>query len=153
PAAIRDDGILAPTAWKTPATRLRGALRARTEKAGDLKLQVTPAPLAFTISSARGERIQELRIDSATGAGSFDIGSVPLLGLGEGGPQFDRRGANDRMRSGQGGYQLATHGGRVPIAWVIGTGGWAIFFHQPYGAFDLTGPEGKFQVMPPVPPR
>ena len=48
------------------------------------------------------------------------------------------------MRSGQGGYKLATHGGRVPIPWVIGTSGWAVFFHQPFGTFDFTGAKGKF---------
>jgi alpha-glucosidase/alpha-D-xyloside xylohydrolase len=48
------------------------------------------------------------------------------------------------MRSGQGGYKLATHGGRVPIPLVIGTEGWAIFFHQPSGTFDFTGEKSKF---------
>ncbi len=48
------------------------------------------------------------------------------------------------MVSGQGGYKLATHGGRVPIPWIISTSGWAIFFHQPYGTFDFTGERGKF---------
>ena len=49
-----------------------------------------------------------------TGAFTFHLGDGPVLGLGEGGPQFDRRGSADRMRSGQGGYRLRTHGGRVP---------------------------------------
>jgi alpha-glucosidase/alpha-D-xyloside xylohydrolase len=48
------------------------------------------------------------------------------------------------MRSGQGGYQLRSHGGRVPIPWVIGTSGWAMFFHQPFGTFDFTGAESSF---------
>ena len=75
---------------------------------------------------------------------TFVTGSAPLLGLGEGGPQFDRRGSVDRMRSGQGGYQLRTFGGRVPIQWLVGTGGWAMFLHAPYGTFDFTGAESKF---------
>ena len=45
----------------------------------------------------------------------------------------------DAMRNGQGGYQLRTHGGRVPIQWLVGTDGWGLFIHQPLGAFDLTG--------------
>jgi alpha-glucosidase/alpha-D-xyloside xylohydrolase len=49
------------------------------------------------------------------------------------------------MRSGQGGYQLRTHGGRVPIPWIIGTGGWALFFHHPFGTFDFTGSVGRFE--------
>ena len=144
PAAIPDDGILAPTAWKNPVTRLHGAVRAQTVKAGDLKIQVAPDPLSFTILTANGETVQQLKIDRTTGVVSFATGSAPLLGLGEGGPQFDRRGLADRMRSGQGGYQLRTHGGRVPVPWIVGTAGWAIFIHQPYGSFDFTGPESKF---------
>lgn len=53
------------------------------------------------------------------------------------------------MRSGQGGYELATHGARVPVQWLVGTEGWAMFIHQPVGAFDLTGAEGRF--IPVVP--
>jgi alpha-glucosidase (family GH31 glycosyl hydrolase) len=49
------------------------------------------------------------------------------------------------MRGGQEGYELRTHGGRVPIPWLIGTSGWAMFFHQPFGTFDLSGAGGKFQ--------
>ena len=75
---------------------------------------------------------------------SFILPTGPLLGLGEGGPQFDRKGIADKMIIGQGGYHLATHGTRAPVQWLIGTDGWAMFIHQPYGAFDLTGPEGKF---------
>jgi alpha-glucosidase (family GH31 glycosyl hydrolase) len=48
------------------------------------------------------------------------------------------------MISGQGGYKLATHGGRVPIPWIIGTSGWALFFNQPFGTFDFTGSRSKF---------
>ena len=48
------------------------------------------------------------------------------------------------MVSGQGGYRLHTHGGRVPIPWLIGTAGWAMFIHQPFGTFDFTGPRSKF---------
>jgi len=48
------------------------------------------------------------------------------------------------MRSGQGGYQLRTHGGRVPVPWIIGTSGWALFIPHPLGTFDFTGAESKF---------
>ena len=65
--------------------------------------------------------IQRILVDEQEGTVSFIIGNTALLGLGEGGPQFDRRGSIDAMRSGQGGYRLATHGGRVPVPWIIGT--------------------------------
>jgi alpha-glucosidase/alpha-D-xyloside xylohydrolase len=87
--------------------------------------------------------VQQLRLDEESGELSFLTGDKPLLGFGEGGPQFDRRGAVYSNRNGQGGYQLRTHGGRVPVQWLIGTGGWAMFIHRPVGAFDLTASEGR----------
>src|SRR6185369_5271690 len=52
---------------------------------------------------------------------SFLLSTGPMLGLGEGGPQFDKKGTADAMINGQGGYRLATHGTRAPIQWLIGT--------------------------------
>ena len=67
----------------------------------------------------------------------FLLPKGPLLGLGQGGPQFDRKGQTDRMRNGQGGYQLQTHGARSPIQWLVGTDGWGMFIHQPAGRLRL----------------
>jgi alpha-glucosidase/alpha-D-xyloside xylohydrolase len=97
------------------------------------------------VQARDGRVVQELSSDPATGVLSFQLGEGPLLGLGQGGPQFDRRGHFDRMGSGQGAYQLATHGARVPVQLAIGVSGWAMYIHQPLGAFDLTGKEGRFQ--------
>ena len=118
-------------------------------RAGNLRVRASSNPLAFAISIAGGLEIQTFSVDRATGIVSFATGESPLLGLGEGGPQFDRRGSIDTMVSGQGGYKLETHGGRVPIPWLISTAGWAIFFHQPFGTFDFTGTQTKFH--PPSP--
>ena len=106
---------------------------------------MSQSPLVFTISTLKGRQIQRLKIEPASGVVSFATGNSPLLGLGEGGPQFDRRGSTDGMASGQGAYRLATHGGRVPIPWIISTEGWAMFIHQPFGAFDFTGPQSTFR--------
>ncbi len=144
PIEPASDGSLEERSWPAPAVKLRGAVREQTFKMGLVQVKVTPSPLTFAIQTASGELVQELKIDGDTGAMGFSTGSAPILGLGEGGPQFDRRGSTDRMRSGQGGYQLRTHGGRVPIPWVIGTSGWALFFHQPFGTFDFTGAESSF---------
>jgi alpha-glucosidase/alpha-D-xyloside xylohydrolase len=149
PAEVPSDGSLVEQAWPAPAATLR-ADRERIVKLGAMKVKVAPAPLTFGVETASGELVQQLKIDSETGAVTFCTGSGPILGLGEGGPQFDRRGSTDRMRSGQGGYQLRTHGGRVPIPWLIGTSGWAIFFHQPFGTFDFTGPESSFRPASPA---
>jgi alpha-glucosidase/alpha-D-xyloside xylohydrolase len=132
------------TAWGTSVATLRGDLKTQKIKCGNIEVLFSPSPLSCTITTSEGQTIQQLSIDEDSGAVSFQTGDSPLLGLGEGGPQFDRRGSTDRMRSGQGGYHLATHGGRVPIPWIIGTSGWAMFFHQPFGTFDFTGAQSKF---------
>jgi alpha-glucosidase (family GH31 glycosyl hydrolase) len=142
-SAIPTNGSLVQESWGSP-TKLR------TPPAGEIavggcRLAISLDPVRITIRSERGVTIQQLDWDAKTGQLSFLTGNSPLLGLGEGGPQFDRRGSVDRMKSGQGGYKLATHGGRVPIPWIIGTDGWAMFIHQPFGTFDFTSPLCKFQ--------
>jgi alpha-glucosidase (family GH31 glycosyl hydrolase) len=144
---VPDDGALVQPSWGEPVAKLRGGA-ARTARCGELTVDFTPEPLALTVRDGN-TTVQRLEIDAATGAMSFLTGATPLLGLGEGGPQFDRRGDQDRMRSGQGGYRLGTHGGRVPIPWLIGTSGWALFIHHPFGAFDLTGETGRFEPAAP----
>jgi alpha-glucosidase (family GH31 glycosyl hydrolase) len=145
-ASIPTDGSLTQTSWGVPIQQLRGDVRAQTIRSGNLNINidVSSETVSFTIRTANGETVQQLKVEQESGMVSFETGKSPLLGLGEGGSQFDRRGSTDAMRSGQGGYQLATHGGRVPIPWLIGTSGWAMFIHQPFGTFDFAGPEGKF---------
>jgi alpha-glucosidase/alpha-D-xyloside xylohydrolase len=144
PAPVANDGSLVQATWGPPIAKLRGALKPQTVHAGDVRIQIAPDPLSFTVQNAQGQTIQQLTVNRETGELSFHTGDAPLLGLGEGGPQFDRRGDVDQMRSGQGGYNLRLFGGRVPIPWIIGTQGWAMFIHQPYGRFDFSGPESKF---------
>jgi alpha-glucosidase (family GH31 glycosyl hydrolase) len=115
----------------------------RSARAGNLVVSVRENPLAIRVADRTGRLVQNLDVDGATGAITFDSGKAPLLGFGEGGPQFDRRGSTDAMRNGQGAYRLRTHGGRVPIQWVVGTEGWALFIHQPLGAFDLSSARGR----------
>src|SRR5512146_1297645 len=147
-----DDGSLTREADGKPAARVASPEAARSVRSGDLTITVSPEPLTIQVRDTRDNRlVQQLRVDPA-GAVFFNLGDAPVLGFGEGGQQFDRRGAVDPMRSGQGGYRLRTHGGRVPIQWLIGTGGWAMFIHQPYGSFDLSGAEGRFDAQgAPVP--
>ncbi|MGH9780899.1 MAG: TIM-barrel domain-containing protein, partial [Candidatus Acidiferrales bacterium] len=146
---IPTDGSLVRESWAAPVAKMRGVSSARTVKCGDVNVRIASSPLSFTVESPSGEQIQKIQVDADTGNVSFVTGDSPILALGEGGPQFDRRGSMETMRSGQGGYKLATHGGRVPIPWLIGTSGWAMFIHQPFGTFDFTGPESKFQPKSP----
>lgn len=140
---IPDDGSLVARSWPEPTARFQTLAGPQTVRAGNLTVRVSPNPMTIAVSARDGRAVQQLGFDPETGALTFQLGDGPLLGLGEGGPQFDRRGSTDRMRSGQGGYQLRTHGGRVPIAWLVGTDGWALFIHHPLGTFDFTGSGGR----------
>jgi len=119
-------------------------------KLGQLSASITTSPVLLKVSDGRDRTVQEISIDPQ-GVVEFLVGDAPLLGFGEGGAQFDRRGNVDAMRNGQGGYRLQTHGGRVPVQWLIGTEGWGLFIHQPFGAFDLSGPKGKLTAQAPLP--
>lgn len=143
--AIPLDGSLAHTSWGAPPQKLQSDSPAKEFQAGNLQVHVSQTPVVFTISTLKGRQIQRLKIEAGSGAVFFATGNSPLLGLGEGGPQFDRRGSTDSMASGQGAYRLATHGGRLPIPWIISTEGWAMFIHQPFGTFDFTGPQSTFR--------
>src|SRR5215475_6972860 len=143
PQPLPHDGSLAQRTWSPPAARITSLTRARQARCGDLVVKLTPDPLTIRVEAKNGRLVQELRPDPQTGALNFMLDDKPALGFGEGGPQFDRRGSTYNNRNGQGGYQLRTHGGRVPIQWLIGTSGWAMFIHHPLGAFDLTGATGR----------
>ena len=136
-------GLVEPRAGKA-AGRARSGPAMKSIRAGDLVVRFTEDPPTLHVETSRGVTVQKLTMNADTSGASFLLPKGPLLGLGEGGPQFDRKGSADRMRNGQGGYQLRTHGGRAPVQWLLGTDGWGIFIHHPQGAFDFTGPEGKF---------
>jgi len=138
------DGALADAAGGRALARQRTAGAGNRVRSGNLAVRFSEGPPAIQIDSASGALVQRLTLDERAPGLSFLLPRGPLLGLGQGGPQFDRRGTTDRMRSGQAGYQLSTHGGRVPIQWLVGTDGWALFIHHPLGTFDLTGEAGRF---------
>ena len=145
-----DDSLVAAAAGRVVAHRRVKSNEAI--RAGNLTVRITDGPPAIHVDTAAGKPIQRFTLDAASPDVSFLLGTGPLLGMGEGGPQFDRKGMVDRGRNGQGGYQLRTHGGRVPIQWLIGTDGWGLYVHQPLGAFDLTGSEGRFSPAADAPP-
>jgi len=115
----------------------------------NLTVRFAENPQTLIVETATGEVVQRLGLSADAPGLTFLLPKGPLLGLGEGGVQFDKKGSTDQMRNGQrnspeDGYVLATHGTRAPIQWLVGTDGWAMFIHQPYGTFDFKGPEGKF---------
>lgn len=143
-------GVAQPSAGKDVASA-RTARPTRV-RAGDLSVRFTASPPTIHVDTAAGAPVQRLTFDAAGADMLFQLPRGPLLGLGQGGPQFDRKGQVDRMRNGQGGYQLQTHGARAPIQWLVGTDGWGMFIHQPTGAFDFTGEQGRFTPTAPGTP-
>jgi alpha-glucosidase/alpha-D-xyloside xylohydrolase len=140
---VPEDGALVRAAEAATPTRRRVPERFAPIRGGNLVVKYSGEPPAIDVETTAGTLVQRLVLDAQQPGVSFRLPRGPLLGLGEGGPQFDRKGSTDRMRNGQGGYQLRTHGGRVPIQWLIGTDGWGVFFHHPLGTFDFTGEEGR----------
>src|SRR5262245_27530767 len=70
-------------------------------RAGDVSIRVTTNPPTLHIKDKKGDTVQQLTLDAAAPGLSFLLPKGPLLGLGEGGPQFDRKGSQDQMRNGQ----------------------------------------------------
>lgn len=138
------DGAVVGKGEKRPLARRRAHERFSPVRAGNLVVRFTSEPPTIHIETHTGQLVQRLTLDAQAAGMSFLLSKGPLLGLGQGGPQFDRKGTADRMRSGQRGYKLRTHGARVPIQWLVGTDGWGMFIHHPLGSFDFTGSEGKF---------
>jgi alpha-glucosidase len=142
---VASDGALVHEEWTPQVAHIQSLSASRTARSGDLKILLSAQPLTIRIERKNGEVVQELSVDQETAELSFRIADERLLGLGQGGPQFDRRGNQDAMASGQGGYHLGTHGARVPIQFLIGTSGWGMFVHAPLGSFDLTGKRGRLR--------
>lgn len=142
PDPVPLDGALLESGWAPEATVSLPA--SQRLPLGSSALVIERDPLRVGVINEDGAAVQAFEIDPETGGVLFSIGESPLLGMGQGGPQFDRRGAAHSMRSGQGGYKLHTHGGVVPIQWLVSTEGWGLYIHQPLGTFDLQGERGRF---------
>jgi alpha-glucosidase (family GH31 glycosyl hydrolase) len=148
PTDVPITGELVSPTIGTVATRSQAAVSLASVRAGDLVVELHDGPPTIVVKTRTGDAIQRLTFDAAAPGMSFLMGKGPVLGLGEGGPQFDRKGSTDRMIRGQGGYRLSTHGTRAPIQWLVGTDGWGMFIHQPYGSFDFSGTDGRFTPAP-----
>jgi alpha-glucosidase (family GH31 glycosyl hydrolase) len=129
---------------------LRSLSGQRSLRVGNKRVTLSANPLTVAVKDPSGRLVQQLQFDKDTGAFTFMLGDGPIFGLGEGGPQFDRRGSTYPMKSGQGVADLKVNGARVPIPWLIGTAGWAMFVHTPRGSYDLTGKEGRFMPSDPA---
>ena len=149
---IEDSLELIQKNWPAPLARIAVIPGERTISWGALRIQLRSDPLSILLEDARGKQIQQLQMDRGTGAVVFESRGAPLFGLGEGGHQFDRRGVDDSMKNGQVFPEQYVTGARSPIPWIIGADGWALFFHRPFGKFDLTQNECQFSSLDPSNP-
>mgnify|MGYP000849531437 FL=1 len=142
---LNDGPVLVRREWPAPLLIKTDLKAAPGLNWNNLKIQVKLEPLTITVTNSRGKIIQELVIDKATAAVHFLLGDKPLLGLGGGGQGLDRRGLYDPMDNGHRSGEYQIYGSRLPVPFLIGTDGWALFFHRPYnGAFDLRANPGVF---------
>jgi alpha-glucosidase/alpha-D-xyloside xylohydrolase len=125
------------------AVTLRSLIGEKTAHIGSYDVKLSNDPLRIQVIGDRGAAVQDLRIDPSNGAIAFSLGSGPLFGLGEGGPQFNRRGDNDQMYSSQEAYNKPFFGGRMPVPWLMGER-WALFLNEPHAGIDLSGNGGRF---------
>src|SRR5262245_40721889 len=120
-AAVAEDGALVAAATGRAIARGRTAESlASSIRAGSLTVRFTADPPTLHIDGPAGRDVQRIALDAAAGDVKFRLSEGPVLGFGEGGPQFDRKGVVDRMRNGQGGEKMRTRGGGVPIQWLVG---------------------------------
>src|SRR5215813_3778082 len=94
-AEVPSNGSMLRTSLGEPILKLRGEAQEKTVKSGNLRVNVSTSPLSFTVETETGEKVQNVIVEPGTGVVHFNTGNSPLLGLGEGGPQFDRRGSID----------------------------------------------------------
>ncbi len=144
PQPLSDEPVLPRRAWPSPLLRVRSVVPPMRAQAGGMAVTISSDPLAIRFARGDGRPIQEPRIDRQTGAITFAVGASPVFGLGQGGPQFDRRGHVYPPTNEHGAFKLALYGGRMPVPWLVSASGWALFFHQPLGTIDLSGNQGRF---------
>ncbi len=138
------DGSLVNRAWPKPILQTHTDKPVSSVPWGKRRIQISTGPLRVAVEDSGGQLRQELRFDSGTGQASFQYGDGPVFGLGEGVHPLDRRGTTDTMRNGPRGEDLRVYGARLPIPLLLGASGWGLFFHEPWGSFDLTGDAGVF---------
>jgi alpha-glucosidase/alpha-D-xyloside xylohydrolase len=125
--------------------RLRELAGVRQLRLGQMRVSLKAEPLALSIHRANGELLQELIFGDSGGTNWLEFRTdAPVFGLGEGEQQFDRRGHYYRMRNGQMAPWLATHGATIPVPFLIGADGWALFIHQPWGEINLRDGKARF---------
>ena len=128
----------------TEKLRARALVEEKEVRLAQLRVTVRPRPLAISLKREDGKVVQELSLDPGPeGQVAFRV-PAPVLGLGEGAQQFDRRGALYPMEPSWGGWNRPVLGSVVPSPFLIGTDGWALLIARPDGEIDLREGRGRF---------
>jgi alpha-glucosidase (family GH31 glycosyl hydrolase) len=140
--------ILPDRNYPRPALTLRDIKKPVSATVAGLRVTVQPEPLRLTVAAKDGTLIQTLTFEP-DGSVAFLLDDQPVLGMGEGGPrmaggtnwltepvEFDRRGRLQEMIPQ---WQRGAYGSRNPVALLVGTRGWGLFFATPWGKLDLRG--------------
>ena len=138
---------LLPREGSAVALRLRIAEGGREVSVGKFGVKISTEPFTVRVSDGAGRMIQEITFDPEAPGFAFARGTRPVLGLGEGGAQFDRSGREYPFFNGQKNPDKLTAGARVAAPYVIGTEGWAIFVASGAGTFDLRTERGRFKPL------
>ncbi len=146
PAPIANSPVFVPRTWPPAAFRWRGEAGVPGEeiRLGEFTVRVQSPPLVLTVSDAKGRPLQTLRLDNEVPGFAFHTGSWPILGLGEGGAQFDRNGKTFPYFKGQHTPDRPALGARIAVPYLLGTEGWALLVVSSPGDFDLTNGQGRF---------
>ena len=148
-----DSPVLVPRVWPPATLRWSSGADAPDEekRVGNFTVRIQARPLVLTVSDMKGRLVQRLRFDNDSSGFAFQTSTRPILGLGEGGAQFDRNGKKFPFFNGQHTPDRATLGARIAVPYLIGTEGWALLVISSPGDFDLTNGQGKFQPITDAP--
>lgn len=139
-----DDGSVAPRSLGQPILSLAtDAPEGRNIAWGEYTLRIATKPLRVAVEHPERGVVQELTFRPDLNQIGFGYNDAPVYGMGPGAHPLDRRGVKDMMRNGAG-DDLRVFGARNPIPWLMGKG-WGLYFHEPGGQFDLSGPTGVFK--------
>ncbi len=137
--------VLVRREWPAPLAVLQSIDPDSSIHWGSRVLRFNAWPLAVSLYGAGQKPLQRIAVDQNGDSFTFPTGNAPLFGLGEGGRQFDRRGATYAMRHGQHMPDLLVTGARMPVPWVLSAEGWGVFIHKPFGQISLQEDQAVFR--------
>ena len=75
PQPVKRNGSLVQDSWGPTLARFTGGEPEHTVKSGELRVRLSSDPLQAVVENAKGDTVQQLTIDSETGAVSFLLGN------------------------------------------------------------------------------